>query len=73
LSFINLIFILKLTNFVLMGEFHDQGDAEWIAIKGQLRGHNDTPFGRPIPSRPIGRPGADRPSGVFGFFLVNFD
>jgi hypothetical protein len=30
-----------------MGEFHDQGDAKWIVIRGQLRGHNDTPFGRP--------------------------
>jgi hypothetical protein len=24
---------------------HDQADAEWIVIRGQLRGHNDTPFG----------------------------
>jgi hypothetical protein len=28
------------------GEFHDQGDAKWKVIRGQLRGHNDTPFGR---------------------------
>jgi hypothetical protein len=41
------------------GEFHDQGDAKWIVIKGQLRGHNHTPFGRP---------GVGRPSGVFGGF-----
>jgi hypothetical protein len=27
------------------GEFHDQGDAKWIVIRGQLRGHNDTPLG----------------------------
>ena len=26
------------------GEFRDQGDANWILIRGQLRGHNDTPF-----------------------------
>jgi hypothetical protein len=31
------------------GEFHDQGDAKWIVIRGRLRGHNDTPFGRPTP------------------------
>jgi hypothetical protein len=31
----------------VIGEFHDQGEAKWIVIRGQLRGHNDTPFGRP--------------------------
>jgi hypothetical protein len=36
------------------GEFHDQGDAKWIVIRVQLRGHNDTPCGRPAPGRPIG-------------------
>jgi hypothetical protein len=30
---------------VASGEFHDQGDAKWIVIRGQLRGHNDTPCG----------------------------
>jgi hypothetical protein len=39
------------------GEAHDQADAEWIVIRRQLRGHNDTPFGRPAPGRPSGRPG----------------
>jgi hypothetical protein len=39
------------------GKFHDQRDAKWIVIKGELRGHNDTPFGRPTPSRHISRPG----------------
>jgi hypothetical protein len=29
------------------GEFHDQADADWIVIRGQLRGHNDTPIGQP--------------------------
>jgi hypothetical protein len=29
------------------GKFHDQGDAEWIVIRGQLRGHDDTPCRRP--------------------------
>jgi hypothetical protein len=38
------------------GEFHDEGDAKWIVFRGQLRGHNGTPFGRPTPGRPIGRP-----------------
>jgi hypothetical protein len=32
-----------------MGVFHDQGEAKWIVIRGQLRGHNDTPCGRPTP------------------------
>jgi hypothetical protein len=31
------------------GEFHDQGDAKWIVIKWQQRGHNNTPCGRPTP------------------------
>jgi hypothetical protein len=34
---------------IVPGEFHDQGDAKWVVIRGQLRGHNDMPFGRPIP------------------------
>jgi hypothetical protein len=37
---------------ITSGEFHDQGDAEWIVLKRQLRGHNDTPFGLTTPSRP---------------------
>jgi hypothetical protein len=48
------------------GEFHDQGDAEWIVIRGQLRGLNDTPFKRPTPGRPVGHPGVGRPQGVVG-------
>jgi hypothetical protein len=32
------------------GEFHDQGDAKWIVIKGQLWGHNDMTFGQPTPA-----------------------
>jgi hypothetical protein len=47
---------------------HDQADAEWIVIRRPLRGHNDTPFGRPTPGRPIGRPGVCHPQGVFGAF-----
>jgi hypothetical protein len=43
-----------------VGNIHDQRDAKWIVIRGQFRGHNDTPFGRPTPGRPIGR------LGVFG-------
>jgi hypothetical protein len=57
-------------NFIYLGEFHDQGDAKWIVIRGKLRGHNDTPFGQPTPSRPIGRPGVGRPSGVFGVLVT---
>jgi hypothetical protein len=36
----------------VLGEFHDQGDAKWIVIRRQLRGHNDTPCGQPAPGRP---------------------
>jgi hypothetical protein len=43
------------------GGYHDQGDAEWIVTRGQLRGHNDMPFGRPTPGQPVGRPRADPP------------
>ena len=50
----------------MIGKLHDQGDAKWIVIRGQLWGHNDTPFGRPNPDWPIGRPGVDCPQGVFG-------
>ena len=53
---------------VLAGKFHDQGDTEWIVIRGQLRGHNDTPFGRPTPGRPFGQPEVNRPQGVMGGF-----
>jgi hypothetical protein len=53
-----------------MGEFHDQGDAKWIVIRGQLRGHNDTPFGRRTPGRLIGHPGVGSPNGVFGVLVI---
>jgi hypothetical protein len=52
----------------LTSEFHDQGDAKWIVIRRQLRGHNDTPFGGPIPGQPIGCPGVGRPKGVIDVF-----
>jgi hypothetical protein len=52
------------------------GDAERIVIRGQLSGHNDTPFGRPTPSRPIGHLGIGHPQGIFGglsyYLLVIF-
>jgi hypothetical protein len=47
-------------------EFHDQGDTKWIVIRRPLRGHDDTPFGRPTLGRSIGRPGVGHPRGVFG-------
>jgi hypothetical protein len=50
------------------GEFHDEADAEWIVIRGLLRGHNDTPFGRPTRGWPIGCLGVGHPQGVFGVF-----
>jgi hypothetical protein len=37
---------------IATGGSHDQADAEWIVIRRQLRGHDDTPFGRPAPGRP---------------------
>jgi hypothetical protein len=43
------------------GEFHDQAGANWIVFRGLLRGHNDTPYERPTPARPISRPGVGRP------------
>jgi hypothetical protein len=51
---------------LLVGEFHDQGDTKWIVIRGQLRGHNDASFGRPITGRPIGRQVVGCLQGVFG-------
>jgi hypothetical protein len=36
--------------------------------RGPLRGHNNTPFGRPTPGRPVGRLGVGHPQGVFGSF-----
>jgi hypothetical protein len=44
---------------LFIGGFQDQGDAKWIVIREQLRGHNAMPFGQPTatPGWPIGRPG----------------
>jgi hypothetical protein len=50
----------------LYDEFQYQGDAKRIVIRMQLRGHNDTPFGRPTPDRPIGPPVVGCPQGVYG-------
>ena len=47
-----------------VGGYHDEADAEWIVIRRPLRGHNDTPFGRLTPGRPIGRPGV----GVLSYY-----
>jgi hypothetical protein len=51
--------ILTCWNF--SGEFHHQADAEWIVIRGPLRGHNNTPCGRPTPGRLVGRLGVGSP------------
>jgi hypothetical protein len=50
------------------GDFHDQEDAKWIGIRTSLRGHNDTPCGRPAPGRPIVGPVSGHPLGVMGGF-----
>jgi hypothetical protein len=44
----------------IRGKIHDQGDAKWIIIKGQLRGHNNA-----NPAN-IARPVVGRPQVVFG-------
>jgi hypothetical protein len=56
-----------------MGKLHDQVDAEWIVIRGQLRDHNNTPFGWPTPGWPIGRPGVGHPQGVYLMFIVTIN
>jgi hypothetical protein len=38
------------------GSCHDQADAEWIVIRGPLRGHNNMPYGRLTPGQPVGCP-----------------
>jgi hypothetical protein len=53
---------------MVQGGSHDQTDAEWIVIKTQLRGHNNTPFGQQAPGQPSSRPGSGRSSGVFCMF-----
>jgi hypothetical protein len=53
---------------LIEGEFNDQGDTKWIVIRGPLWGHNDKPFRRPTPGRPISRPGVGRSQGVIGVF-----
>jgi hypothetical protein len=53
---------------IIFGKFHDQGEAEWKVIRGQLRGHKDTPCRRPTPGRPISRPGVGCPQYLFGGF-----
>jgi hypothetical protein len=56
-----------------VGESYDQADAEWIVIWRQLRGHNDTPFGRPTP-RPAYRPhGGWPPFGRILYVLFSTD
>jgi hypothetical protein len=51
-------------------EFHDQADANWIVIRGPLRGHNDTPCGRPTPGRPVGCLGAAALKAYFVFSIT---
>jgi hypothetical protein len=53
---------------MLWGEFHDQGDAKWIVIRGHLRGHNDILVRRPTPRRPISLLGVSYPQGLSSVF-----
>jgi hypothetical protein len=55
---------------VVEGEFHDQGDAKWIVFRQQLKGHNDTPCGRPAPGRPVSHPGSGPLQGVSGMHII---
>jgi hypothetical protein len=55
------------------GELHGQGDARWVVIRGQLRGQNDMPIGRPTSGRPIGRSGVDRSKCILGSFSVTIN
>jgi hypothetical protein len=57
-NFTNRWLVSETNDLSVCDEFHDQGDAKWIVIRGPLRGHKDTPFGWPTHGRPIGRPGA---------------
>jgi len=50
------------------GKFHDQGDAKWIVIRGQLWGDDDTSCGQRARGWPIDRPGSGHPQGLFGDF-----
>jgi hypothetical protein len=43
-------------------------DAESIVIRGPLRGHNDTSFGRLTTDRPVRHPGVGHLPGVIGVF-----
>jgi hypothetical protein len=52
----------------LGGRFHDQEDAKWKVIRGQSRGHNDTPFGRATLGWPIGCHGVGH---IFGGLSYN--
>jgi hypothetical protein len=52
------------------GEFHNQGNAKWIVIRRPLRDHNNTPFGQPAPTRPIGHSGSGLPQGIIGVFQL---
>jgi hypothetical protein len=54
--------------YLLGVDFVDQADGEGMVIRGLLRGHEDTPCGRPTPGRPRGHLGVGRPQGVFGVF-----
>jgi hypothetical protein len=46
--------IFRVVRLLVQGEFHDPGDANWIVVRRQLRGHNNTPFGWQTPIRHIG-------------------
>jgi hypothetical protein len=43
-------YVSKMSSNLYSGEFHDQGDAKWIVIRGQLRGHKDMPLGGQSPA-----------------------
>jgi hypothetical protein len=61
-------FVLQEQKRCFKGGCHDYANAEWIVIRGLLKGKNYMPFGRKTPSQAITRPGVGRPQGIFGVF-----
>jgi hypothetical protein len=39
-------------NSITLGGCHDETDADWLVIRGPLKGHKDTPFGWPTSGWP---------------------
>jgi hypothetical protein len=63
----------KINRQTARGESHDQADAEWIVIRTQLGGHNNTLFGQPAPQAgPPGPPWGSGPALQAYFVCFNY-